>query len=90
MLDDEIADLYALNQKIKRTTQISIPLAIQKESLQLASYQAGKAKLTDVIATRQALLEQRMHLIDLQQQLSIITAQLYFNFVEPTRNHTEE
>ncbi|SSV69870.1 TolC family protein [Acinetobacter baumannii] len=90
MLDDGLADIETLNQQIKRATQMSIPYAMQKERLQLASYQAGKAKLTDVIATRQALLEQRMRLIDLQQQQSMITAQLYFNFVEPTQNHTEE
>lgn len=90
LLDEGLSDLDALDQQINRTMQKSIPLAKQKVNLQLASYQAGKTNLTNVIAARQALLEQRLRLIDLQQQQAITTAQLYFTFVEPTLNHVEE
>ena len=89
LLDEGLSDLDALDQQINRTMQKSIPLAKQKVNLQLASYQAGKTNLTNVIAARQALLEQRLRLIDLQQQQAITTAQLYFTFVEPTLNHVE-
>lgn len=62
----------------------------KKVGLQLASYQAGKSNLSNVITARQALLEQQLRLIDLQQQQAITTAQLYFAFEEPTLNHAEE
>ena len=90
MLDEGLSDLKALDQQIQRTVQSTLPLSKQKVNLQLASYQAGKANLSDVIETRQALLNQRLRLIDLQQQQAIIKAQLYFSFVEPTLNHAEE
>lgn len=90
LLDEGLSDLDALDQQINRTMQKSIPLAKQKVNLQLATYQAGKTNLTNIIAARQALLEQRLRLIDLQQQQAITTAQLYFTFVEPTLNHVEE
>ena len=90
MLDDGLSDLDALDQQIRRAMQISIPLAKQKVNLQLASYQAGKTNLTNVIAARQSLLEQRLRLIDLQQQQAVTKAQLYFAFEEPTLNYVEE
>lgn len=90
MLDEGLSDLKALDQQIQRTVQSTLPLTKQKVNLQLASYQAGKANLSDVIETQQALLNQRLRLIDLQQQQAIIKAQLYFSFVEPTLNHAEE
>ena len=89
MLDDGLSDLDALDQQIRRAMQISIPLAKQKVGLQLASYQAGKSNLSNVIAARQALLEQRLRLIDLQQQQAVTKAQLYYAFEEPTLNHVE-
>ena len=89
-LDDGLSDLDALDQQIRRAMQISIPLAKQKVGLQLASYQAGKSNLSDVITARQSLLEQRLRLIDLQQQQAVTKAQLYFAFEEPTLNHAEE
>ncbi|MDW5308586.1 TolC family protein, partial [Acinetobacter baumannii] len=67
----------------------SIPLAKQKVGLQLASYQAGKSNLSNVIAARQALLEQRLRLIELQQQQAVTKAQLYYAFEEPTLNLVE-
>lgn len=90
MLDEGLSDMEALDRQIQRTNQSTLPLAKQKVGLQLASYQAGKANLSDVIATRQALLEQRLRLLDLQQQQALITAQLYFGFEEPTLSHSEE
>jgi len=90
MLDDGLSDLDALDQQIRRAMQTSIPLAKQKVGLQLASYQAGKSNLSNVIAARQALLEQRLRLIDLQQQQAVTKAQLYFAFEEPTLNYVEE
>ncbi|BFM63591.1 hypothetical protein JUNP406_0573 [Acinetobacter baumannii] len=89
MLDDGLSDLDALDQQIRRAMQTSIPLAKQKVGLQLASYQAGKSNLSNVIAARQALLEQRLRLIDLQQQQAVTKAQLYYAFEEPTLNHVE-
>ncbi|WP_035328791.1 TolC family protein [Acinetobacter parvus] len=90
LLDEGLSDLDALDQQINRTMQKSIPLAKQKVNLQLASYQAGKSNLTNIIAARQALLEQRLRLIDLQQQQAVTKAQLYFAFEEPTLNYVEE
>lgn len=90
LLDEGLSDLDALDQQINRTMQKSIPLAKQKVNLQLATYQAGKTNLTNIIAARQALLEQRLRLIDLQQQQAVTKAQLYFAFEEPTLNYVEE
>lgn len=90
LLDEGLSDLDALDQQINRTMQKSIPLAKQKVNLQLASYQAGKTNLTNIIVARQALLEQRLRLIDLQQQQAVTKAQLYFAFEEPTLNYVEE
>ena len=56
----------------------------------MASYQAGKSNLSDVITARQSLLEQRLRLIDLQQQQAVTKAQLYFAFEDSSLILAEE
>lgn len=52
----------------------------EKLNLQLASYKSGKIALTDVLATRRELVEQRLKILSLQNTKAILSAQIYFEY----------
>lgn len=81
-LDNGLADYNALNRQFDRTNQIMLPLAREKVDLQYASYKAGNGDLTDVLAARRELIDQRLKVIDLEGQRDAIAAQLHFTYGE--------
>jgi len=80
MLENDLADYAALNRQLDRANSTELPLAQQKVTLQLASYQAGKADLSAVLATRRELIEQRLKIITLENMRAVTAAQLYFAY----------
>lgn len=81
-LDSNVADYVALGRQLDRARQEWLPLAQQKVDLATASYQAGKADLTVVLAARRELIEQRFKLIELDYQRASSAARLYFAYGE--------
>ncbi|MNV77101.1 Outer membrane efflux protein [compost metagenome] len=77
-----MADYVALGRQLDRGRQEWLPLAQQKVDLVTASYQAGKAELTVVLAARRELIEQRFKLIELDYQRASSAARLYFAYGE--------
>jgi cobalt-zinc-cadmium efflux system outer membrane protein len=84
-LESELADYEALTRQLLRTQETRIPLARDKVSLQFASYRGGKGDLTVVLSARRELINQQFRLIDLQRQLGVIAAKLYFIYGEGAR-----
>jgi len=80
MLENDLADYAALDRQLLRANSTALPLAQQKVTLQLASYQAGKADLSSVLATRRELIEQRLKIITLENMRAVTAAQLYFAY----------
>lgn len=80
MLENDLADYAALDRQLLRANSTALPLAQQKVTLQIASYQAGKADLSSVLATRRELIEQRLKIIMLENLRAVTAAQLYFAY----------
>ncbi len=80
MLENDLADYAALNRQLERANSTELPLAQQKVTLQLASYQAGKADLSSVLMTRRELIEQRLKIITLENMRAVTAAQLYYAY----------
>lgn len=76
------AELAQLRKALERTERSVIPLASQRSELQLAAYRAGNGPLDAVIAARRELIEAQLRLIDQQRSLSLLSASLYYAYVE--------
>jgi outer membrane protein TolC len=83
-LENDLADYAALTRQLERARQTALPLAREKVDLQTASYQAGKSDLTNLLAARRELIDQRLKIIELQAQHAVIAAQLHFAYGEAT------
>lgn len=81
-LESGLAELDQLKKSLDRTERSLIPLATQRNELELASYKAGKAQLNAVIAARRDLIEAQLRQIDQQNKLSQLSASLYYAYVE--------
>ncbi|WP_137938107.1 TolC family protein [Chitinivorax sp. B] len=81
-LDNDLADYASVNRQLVRAQQTFLPLAQQKVDLQLASYRAGKAELSNVLTARRELTEQRMKVIELILQQQLVASKLYFSYGE--------
>lgn len=75
-LDEELAEMQALERQIARAESAGLPLARDRLALGLSGYQSGKSDLGTVLAARSQLLEQRMRLIELQTQRSLLLVRL--------------
>jgi outer membrane protein TolC len=84
-LDSGLSDYTALDRQIERAKTEWLPLARQKLTLTLASYQAGKTEATALISARRELTEQHLKLIDLENQRASTAAQLYFAYGDPAQ-----
>ncbi|MDB5980774.1 MAG: transporter [Pseudomonas sp.] len=81
-LESGLAQLDQLKKSLDRTERSLIPLATQRNELELASYKAGKAQLTAVIAARRELIEAQLRQVEQQSRLSQLSASLYYAYVE--------
>lgn len=81
-LESGLAELEQLHKALKRTEKSLIPLASQRAELELAAYKAGNSQLTTVISSRTALIEAQLREIELKRQVSELSANLYYAYVE--------
>ena len=70
------ADATELAAKIARLQTQALPLADERVSLTLASYQAGRGELVGVLAARKDQIETRLRLIELSAAQAQVHAQL--------------
>lgn len=75
-LDEELAELQALDRQIARVESAGLPLAQDRLALGMSGYQAGKTDLGALLAARSQVLEQRMRLVELQTQRSLLQVRL--------------
>ncbi len=81
-LDSDLARFSALRKQIARLQQTRLPLAQQEVDVQMAGYRAGQSDLSAVLAARRELIETRLRGIDLEGQLALLTAKLFFAWEE--------
>lgn len=81
-LEAQLADYASLARQVDRARRIALPLADQKVSLQMASYQAGKTELGAVLLARRERIEQRLRLGELVRQQALLAARLHFAYGE--------
>ncbi len=84
-LESDLAEYTSVSRQLERAKQTALPLAEQKVSLQSASYEAGKGNLSDVLAARRELIEQRMRIIELQARQAAVSTRLHFAYGENTQ-----
>jgi len=81
-LESGLAPLEQLHKTLNRTEKAFIPLASQRAKLELAAYKAGNSPLTAVISSRTELIEAQLREIELKRQVSELSANLYYAYVE--------
>ncbi|SDU27962.1 Outer membrane protein TolC [Pseudomonas pohangensis] len=81
-LESGLAELEQLHKALTRTEKSLIPLASQRAELELAAYKAGNRQLSTVINSRTALIEAQLREIELKRQVSELSANLYYAYVE--------
>jgi outer membrane protein TolC len=84
-LEESLAEYERLNRAVRRSQEVSVPLAKEKVGLTMASYRAGKGDLAIVIAARRELIEARLKQIDVEEQRAQTNARLYFNYGETSQ-----
>ena len=81
-LDNDLADHAALTRQLERARGTWSSLAQQRVDLQTAGYQAGKVDLVNLLSARRELIDQRLKVIDLEQQRQMVAGKLYFSVGE--------
>src|SRR6185369_16709877 len=77
-LEAALAEYAAVSRQLERLRDVHLPLARQKVDYQFASYRAGKADLTAVLAARRELIDQRLRQIELQSKRAGAAAKRYY------------
>jgi len=75
-VDEQLAELGALDRQLDRLQGAGLLLAQERVDLAMAGYQSGKAELAAVLAVRRELLEARLRAIDLEAQRADLRARL--------------
>lgn len=75
-VEAQLAELQALDAQRARLEASGQPLAAERVSLALASYQAGRGDLAAVLAARREAVETRLRLIDLNAQRAALQVRL--------------
>jgi len=77
-LEGDLAEYDVVTRQLSRLRDVHLQLAREKVEDQFASYSAGKADLTAVLAARRELIEQRLKEIELEQKRAAAAARLYY------------
>ena len=81
-LDNDLADHAALTRQLERARGTWSSLAQQRVDLQTAGYKSGKIDLVNLLIARRELIDQRLKVIDLEQQRQMVAGKLYFSYGE--------
>ncbi len=77
-LDTELAEYDVATRQLARLREVHLPLAQQKVDYQFASYRAGKADLSPVLAARRELIDVKLREVELEGRRAATVAKLYF------------
>ncbi|MGL4666714.1 MAG: TolC family protein, partial [Saezia sp.] len=77
-INELLAEREALSMQSKRLANETLPLLNQQINVSLASVRSGRGNLNTVFAARSAKLNSLLRQVDMQSQLAIINAKLYF------------
>lgn len=75
-IDEQLAELKALESQLERAQGSGLRLAQERVSLALAGYQSNRENLGTVLAARRELLEARLRIVDLDAQRADLRARL--------------
>lgn len=75
-IDEQLAELKALESQRERAQGSGLRLAQERVSLALAGYQSNRENLGTVLAARRELLEARLRIVDLDAQRADLRARL--------------
>ncbi len=81
-VDAQVAELQRLERAAQRQQATALPLAQERASLTLASYQSGRADLGAVLAARKSVAEAQLRSLDLESQAMAQQARLAFLIAE--------
>ncbi len=81
-LDEQLAELAALDRQFERQQGEGLRLARERAALALAGYESGKADLGLVLGARRELLEAQLRAVDLDARRSDLRAQLAYLIAE--------
>jgi outer membrane protein TolC len=77
-LEAALAEYEVVTRQLTRLRDVHLPLAREKVDYQFASYRAGKADLSSVLAARRELIDQRLRQIELEGKRANAAARLYY------------
>jgi outer membrane protein, heavy metal efflux system len=77
-LEGALAEYDVVSRQLGRLRDAHLPLAQQKVEFQSASYRAGKADLSAVLAARRELIDQRSREIELESRHAAAAAKIYY------------
>jgi outer membrane protein TolC len=81
-LENALAEYATAQRSHDRASTIAIPLAQQRVDLLLAGYGAGRGTLAALLEARRALLEQRLRVLELDGQATLVAAQLHYAYLD--------
>ena len=82
-VEGQLAELAALDAQHARLQSSGQPLAAERVTLALASYQAGRGDLAAVLAARRDAIEAGLRLIDIDMQRAALRVRLTTLILEP-------
>lgn len=81
-LESGLAEQDRLRAVLRRSTESAIPLAQRRFSLEMVAYKAGSADIGTVVSARRQLIEATLRKVGLEEELSVLTAKLFFAYAE--------
>lgn len=80
MLEADLSEHQRLERAVQRQRDTLLPLLQEKIALSLAGYRAGTTELTELIAARRELVDERLKLIELEGARAQTAARLHFTY----------
>lgn len=80
MLEADLAEHERLERAVQRQRDTLLPLLEEKIALSLASYRASTSELTELIAVRRELIDERLRLVELENARAQTAARLHFTY----------
>lgn len=80
MLEADLAEHERLERAVQRQRDTLLPLLQEKIALSLAGYRASTTELTELIAARRELIDERLKLVELEGARAQTAARLHFTY----------
>lgn len=79
-VEADLARQRRLERALQRQSDTVVPLARERAALLLAAWRGNQASLADVIAARAAVLESELAFVALEEELTLLRAQLHLTY----------